>query len=102
MAKAAKKRSITRRVFRILLRTVLLVLVTSIVVGLVVGWGLITVLTQPVRDLTRVARRVQQGDLSQRAPVWADDDIGELVRTFNAMMDSLVQSNTSLDVLRGV
>lgn len=79
------------------LNELLLVLVTSIVVGLVVGWGLITVLTQPVRDLTRVARRVQQGDLSQRAPVWADDDIGELVRTFNAMMDSLVQSNTSLE-----
>jgi uncharacterized protein YhdP len=35
MAKAAKKRSITRRVFRILLRTVLLVLVlTGLVAGL--------------------------------------------------------------------
>ena len=36
------------------------------------------------------------GDLSVRAPVWANDEIGELGRAFNAMIISLDASHQEL------
>ena len=42
-----------------------------------------------VRMLTSAARRMGDGDLSQRVPAEGRDEIGELARTFNAMADGL-------------
>ncbi|MCC6804885.1 MAG: sensor histidine kinase [Anaerolineae bacterium] len=70
---------------------------TSIVAGSFVAWLLTAILTRPVRDATRVARRVHEGDLSQRVPVWANDELGELARSFNGMIDRLVRSQQTLE-----
>ena len=43
----------------------------------------------PVRDLLKVTERVRRGDLSARAPVLSGDEIGELSRSFNAMLQGL-------------
>lgn len=43
----------------------------------------------PVRALTAAARRMEQGDLSQRVHVGSTDEIGQLAHAFNAMADSL-------------
>ncbi len=43
----------------------------------------------PVRSLGTAARRLGQGDLSQRVPARARDEIGELGRTFNSMAEGL-------------
>ncbi|MFN8564866.1 MAG: HAMP domain-containing protein [Anaerolineae bacterium] len=69
----------------------------SVIVGFFIAWLLTVVLTRPVRDMTRVARRVHQGDLSQRVTVWADDELGELARSFNMMIDRLVRSQLTLE-----
>ncbi len=43
----------------------------------------------PVEALTRVARRMEKGDLSQRVQVRSQDEIGQLAHAFNAMADGL-------------
>ncbi len=79
-----------------LLLELLEVMAFSSAVGLVVAWLLTNVLTHQVHAITRAAQQVQRGNLSRRAPVWANDDIGELARSFNAMMDSLAHSGEAL------
>ena len=43
----------------------------------------------PVRRLTTAARSLGRGDLSQRVPVFGNDELGQLGRTFNAMASGL-------------
>lgn len=73
------------------------VVVTLALVGLGIAYLLIEFLTRPVRDIARVAQRVERGDLYQRAPVWANDEIGALGQAFNAMIDTLARSQTDLE-----
>ena len=49
---------------------------------------------RPITSLTELARKVaRSGDPSQRAPVEAsDDEVGELARTFEGMLDSLEEA----------
>ena len=43
----------------------------------------------PLRDLTDTARGITETDLTKRISGYGDDEIGELARTFNAMLDRL-------------
>lgn len=47
---------------------------------------------RPLRDLTDTARTISDSDLSQRIPVEGDDEVAELGRTFNSMLDRLEQA----------
>ncbi len=47
---------------------------------------------KPVRALTRAARRLEQGDLSQRVQIRGRDEIGDLAHAFDTMADSLERS----------
>jgi len=73
-------------------------------------------IASPVRRLTRAAREVARGNLSQRVDVSSQDEIGELAAAFNAMADQLQRNelarrhmaadvahelNTPLSVIRG-
>ena len=44
----------------------------------------------PVRELTETARKISETDLTRRIEVDGDDEIAELGRTFNAMLDRLL------------
>ena len=64
--------------------------------GLAAGFGgllLVSVVSRrvltPVRRLTSAARRLGQGDLSQRVSAPGHDEIGDLGRTFNSMAEEL-------------
>ncbi len=46
-------------------------------------------IARPIQALTRAAAGVRDGDLSLRAPAPADDEIGDLARTFNRMIEQL-------------
>ncbi|MAU12509.1 MAG: hypothetical protein CL607_21990 [Anaerolineaceae bacterium] len=78
------------------MRSVSIITVFSAVAGLGIGWFLTWVLTRSIINMTWVAQRVKDGDLSVRAPVWANDEIGELGRAFNAMIISLDASHQEL------
>jgi len=47
---------------------------------------------KPVRALTRAARQLEQGDLSQRVQIRRHDEIGDLAHAFDTMADSLERS----------
>ena len=62
--------------------------VALIVVG-AVGWVVAGRLLQPVRLLNETAQRISDTDLTGRIPVTGNDDVSELARTVNAMLDRL-------------
>lgn len=79
------------------MRGVFIITVIAAVAGLALAWFLTWLLTRPLLQITYVATHVKDGgDLSLRAPVWANDEIGDLGRAFNAMIDSLQRSRDEL------
>ncbi|HEX9741482.1 MAG TPA: heavy metal sensor histidine kinase [Nitrospiraceae bacterium] len=76
------------------LRRLLLVLAVmmpvALAVSLAAGWFLAGRALKPVEGITQAARRIAEGDLSQRlATPAAADEIGTLVSTFNDMIAKL-------------
>jgi two-component system, OmpR family, sensor kinase len=65
-------------------------LIGSIIAYLAAG----RVLT-PLRELTETARSIEETDLTRRIEVRGDDELAELGRTFNAMLDRLETSFSS-------
>lgn len=67
---------------------------------IVLAWLLALVLTitlsnhilKPVRELTRIAHRMEEGDLGQRIKIRTKDEIGALAHAFNTMAESLARS----------
>lgn len=79
------------------MRGVFIITLISAVAGLGIAWFLTWLLTRPILQITYVAAHVKNGgDLSLRAPVWANDEIGRLGHAFNAMIDSLQRSRDDL------
>lgn len=70
-------------------RTYALVALISLIVIGAVGWSVAGRLLQPVRLLRETAQRISDTDLSGRIPVTGNDDVTELARTVNAMLDRL-------------
>lgn len=54
-----------------------------------VAWSTAGRLLQPVRRVTDTARSISETDLSRRIPVESGDEVGELARTFNQMLERL-------------
>ncbi|MCA9910842.1 MAG: HAMP domain-containing protein, partial [Anaerolineae bacterium] len=79
------------------MRSVTIITIFATIAGLGIGWFLTWVLTRPILEMTHVARHIENGDLSVRAPVWAKDEIGELGGAFNAMLSSLEHSRQQLE-----
>lgn len=46
-------------------------------------------ITKPIRKLVVVTNKIAEGDLSQRADIRLNDEVGDLARSFNAMTDKL-------------
>ena len=59
--------------------------------ALVVGFLFARQLTRPIRALTVGVGRVAAGDLSQSLPVRSRDEVGQLTRAFNGMLEGLRQ-----------
>ena len=63
-------------------------LATLLLVG-VAGWMVAGRLLRPLRSLRETTQRINETDLTERIPVRGNDDISELTRTYNAMLDRL-------------
>lgn len=70
-------------------RTLLLIAVAAGLGAVLLILGLSRRVLAPVEALTKAARRMEAGDLSQRVEVTSRDEIGELARAFNSMADGL-------------
>jgi len=69
----------------------------ALAIGIVFAVALSGMITRPIVQMTRTAERLANGDLKQRARVYARDEVGLLARTFNAMVDSLETIVRSLE-----
>jgi signal transduction histidine kinase len=84
----APERSFLGAVERALAAGALLGGVAALALGLTVSQRIL----RPVDALTAAVRRMGAGDLDQRVPVVADDEVGELARAFNAMAGNLART----------
>ncbi len=70
-------------------RSVLWAGISAGAVALVLGSLLFFQITRPLRSLSSAAQSIARGDLSQRAWVSGDDEIGRVARSFNQMAEKL-------------
>jgi len=71
------------------LRMALIIFGVTIPLALALGWLLGRTLTAPIVKLTLACERIADGDLSYRAPLCCNDEIGALASSFNRMTQSL-------------
>jgi len=62
----------------------------GLLVALVAAWGLSFYLTRDIRGLAGVASVISQGDLTRKVKVGSRDEVGDLARSFDAMLRSLL------------
>lgn len=67
------------------------VLILLLAVGAVVIFLLSRYMTEPIRKLTRMARKIAGGETHMRSNNQSQDEIGELSRSLNRMADELVE-----------
>jgi len=71
----------------------LLAAIASIFFSLLLSY----ILSRPILSLREMAQQVANGNLSARAQVWANDEIGELATAINTMTDHLVKAKEDLE-----
>lgn len=62
-----------------------------------VSFATARLLTSPLRSLSRTAKRIAGGDLSIRAKIMSNDEMGELAQSFNNCADSLTEKISQLE-----
>ncbi|MDT8304678.1 MAG: histidine kinase [Anaerolineae bacterium] len=77
-------------------RSVLLVTLLASIGSIALAFLLTFLLTRPLLELREMALRVADGELERRAPVWSNDEIGEVATAINTMTDHLVQTQERL------
>ncbi|MBI4410968.1 MAG: PAS domain S-box protein [Deltaproteobacteria bacterium] len=78
------------------LRLVLLLLPVLLFMAGGSVWFVWRSILKPVSLLTKTTAAIRSGDLSRRAPIMSQDEIGDLGATFNTMMDRLKTSHEGL------
>jgi signal transduction histidine kinase len=84
--------SVISAVTRQMLLTTAAVAVVGVLAAILLTW----LLTRPVLDLVDTTEALRQGDLTIRAPHWADDEIGALSDAFNQMIGDLEISQQAI------
>ncbi len=65
------------------------------IIALIFGALLARTMTRPLRELTNATRAVARGELEQEIPIRSQDELGELVASFNQMSADLTQATQS-------
>jgi signal transduction histidine kinase len=68
-----------------------------VIVGALAAWWGSRRLTAPLVGVTRAAEAIASGDLEQRVPAGADDELGRLARSFNTMAEQVSRSHHHLE-----
>ncbi len=71
------------------LRIVVIAGAIVLIASAALAWSLAGRVLRPVRELTATAHDISDSDLSARIPVEGNDELAELGRTFNDMLDRL-------------
>jgi methyl-accepting chemotaxis protein len=73
----------------LLITAIALLVSTAIVITL--GYIVNVTITQPLRQLAQLTRRIRQGDTEARAPVAGRDEISMVAASMNSMLDNIVR-----------
>lgn len=74
---------------RDLIRTYTIIATATILLAAGASWILTGRMLRPIRELREISSTITENDLSRRLPVRGDDDVAELARSFNGMVDRL-------------
>lgn len=85
-----------RSAWRELATRLSLAAVIAFLISVAVASALASTISRPIARITEAARRVADGDLSQRVPDNGRDEIAQLANTFNHMAAQIAQSQQSL------
>jgi signal transduction histidine kinase len=69
----------------------------TLIISLILGALLFRKLLQPISDLSESSLKVQQGDFTIRSSINQDDEIGQLAKNFNEMLDTIEDHVKNLD-----
>jgi two-component system nitrogen regulation sensor histidine kinase NtrY len=74
-------------------------IVTLVIIFLATWFGLALAkgITDPIQNLAQATNRITQGDLDSQIDIEADDEIGQLVKSFNQMTRDLKKSKYGLE-----
>jgi len=75
-----------------ILLSVLVSLITT-----VIGTFFIRIITKPIRLMVNATNKISQGELDHHVPIEQQDEIGQLAKTFNRMVESLKESRDEVD-----
>jgi signal transduction histidine kinase len=79
-------------------RIILITAVFDAIVLIVFGSFLLSrVLVKPIRDLVRFTKKISDGDFSQKIEVTNKNEIGQLIGSFNRMIERLKENQESLE-----
>lgn len=81
----------------LVLRLLLIVALTVEVSGLVMSIAVSRGISKGLNAINRAAKRVARGDLTDRAEVYANDEIGQVATAMNQMTEGLLQRNKDLE-----
>jgi signal transduction histidine kinase len=71
------------------IRMLVLVGVGALIAAVAVGYVIAGRVLAPVRQVRRTAEQIDESDLTRRIEVHGNDDVAQLARTFNRMLDRL-------------
>lgn len=77
--------------------TITLVTLIAFLVGTIAVIALSTVITTPLQKIAEVSEEIAAGDFSKRAEVTSDDEVGQLARSFNRMVERVEEWNRTLE-----
>lgn len=79
-------------------RLILLFIILDSVILIVFGSFLLSrVLVKPLKELVRLTQKISDGDFSQKIEVTSKNEIGQLISSFNKMIDRLKENQEDLE-----
>lgn len=79
-------------ILKLLFSVALTVEITGLVLSISVSRGI----TKGLNELNRAATKIKQGDLTERATIFSNDEIGLAASSMNEMTEQLIRSNKEL------
>ncbi len=84
-------------VFRELQSSSIILSVLALLLGAVLSYVAGHSVSDPIRELVDVLRKIEQGDLSQRVPVTSTDELATVATHFNRMLSRLDELQSTLE-----
>jgi len=80
-----------------LIRNIIISVTIGLVISIPLGYRYLNHITEPIKEITYIARKIADGDYKSRVNVESSDEIRILADTFNLMSDTL---NTNISELQ--